>query len=103
MVKSELVQKLCNMYVNIPRANIEKILDIIIFEIIEALYRNEAVEIRGFGRFKSVVRKARIGRNPKNFKTVQIPEKKAIKYKMSKILFRRLNKNFTDNKISATY
>ena len=101
MVKSELVQKLCNMYVNIPRANIEKILDIIIFEIIEALYRNEAVEIRGFGRFKSVVRKARIGRNPKNFKTVQIPEKKAIKWKMSKILFRRLNKNFTDNKISA--
>ena len=103
MVKSELVQKLCNMYVNIPHADIEKILDIIIFEIIEALYRNEAVEIRGFGRFKTVVRKARIGRNPKNFKTVQIPEKKAIKWKMSKILFRRLNKNFTDNKISATY
>ena len=102
MVKSELVQKLCNIYVNIPRADIEKILDIIIFEIIEALYRNEAVEIRGFGRFKTVVRKARIGRNPKNFKTVQIPEKKAIKWKMSNILFRRLNKNFTDNKISAT-
>ena len=103
MVKSELVQKLCNIYVNIPRADIEKILDIIIFEIIEALYRNEAVEIRGFGRFKTVVRKARIGRNPKNFKAVQIAEKKAIKWKMSKILFKRLNKNFTDNKISATY
>ena len=102
MVKSELVQKLCNMDVNIPHADIEKILDIIIFEIIEALYRNEAVEIRGFGRLKTVVRKARIGRNPKNFKTVQIPEKKAIKWKMSNILFRRLNKNFTDNKISAT-
>ena len=102
MVKSELVQKLCNMYVNIPHTDIEKILDIIIFEIIEALYRNEAVEIRGFGRFKTVVRRARIGRNPKNFEAVQIPEKKAIKWKMSKILFRRLNKNFTDNKISAT-
>ena len=102
MVKSELVQKLCNMYVNIPRANIEKILDIIIFEIIEALYRNEAVEIRGFGRFKTVVRKARIGRNPKNSEAVQIQEKKAIRWKMSKILFKRLNKNFTENKISAT-
>ena len=102
MVKSELVQKLCNIYVNIPRSDIEKILDIIIFEIIEALYRNKAVEIRGFGRFKTVVRKARIGRNPKNSKAVQIPEKKVIKWKMSKILFRRLNKNFTGNKISAT-
>ena len=102
MVKSELVQKLCNMHPNILRKDIEKILDIIIFEMIEALYRNEAVEIRGFGRFKTVVRKARIGRNPKNSEAVQIQEKKAIRWKMSKILFKRLNKNFTENKISAT-
>ena len=103
MVKSELVQKLCNMHPNILRRDIEKILDIIIFEMIEALCRNEAVEIRGFGRFKTVIRKARTGRNPKNAKPVQIPSKKAIKWKMSKILFKRLNKNFTENKISATY
>ena len=102
MVKSELMQKLCNMHPNIVRKDIEKILDIIIFEIIEALYRNEAVEIRGFGRFKTVTRKARIGRNPKNSKAVQIPAKKAIKWKMSKVLFKRLNKNFTENKISVT-
>ena len=103
MVKSQLVQQLCNMHPNILRKDIEKILDIIIFEIIEALYRNEAVEIRGFGRFKPVMRKARIGRNPKNSKPVQIPAKKAVKWKMSKILFKRLNKNFTENKISANY
>ena len=103
MVKSELVQKLCNMHPNILRKDIEKILDIVIFEMIEALYRNEAVEIRGFGRFKTVTRKARTGRNPKNSKVIQIPAKKAIKWKMSKILFNRLNKNFTENKISATY
>jgi integration host factor subunit beta len=70
---------------------------------IEALYRNEAVEIRGFGRLKTVMRKARIGRNPKNSKVIQIPAKKAIKWKMSKILFGRLNKNFTENKISVNY
>ena len=102
MVKSELVQKLCNMHPNILRKDIEKILDIIIFEMIEALYRNEAVEIRGFGRLKTVMRKARIGRNPKNSKAVQIPAKKTIKWKMSKILFKRLNKNFAKNKISVT-
>ena len=103
MVKSELVQKLCNKNPNILRKDIEKILDIIIIEMIEALCRNEAVEIRGFGRFKTVMRKASIGRNPKNSKAVQIPAKKAIKWKMSKILFKRLNKNFTENKISANY
>ena len=103
MVKSELVQKLCHMHPNILRKDIEKIVEIIIFEMIEALCRNEAIEIRGWGRIKTVTRKARAGRNPKNFKTIQISEKKAIKWKMSKILFKCLNKNFTENKISVTY
>jgi len=48
-----------------------------------------------------VTRRARIGRNPKNSKVIQIPAKKAIKWKMSRILYNRLNNNFTENKISA--
>ena len=102
MVKSELARKLCDIHSNILRKDIEKIIEIIIFEITEALGRNEAVEIRGFGRFKIVMRKARIGRNPKNSDTLQIPAKKAIKWKMSKVLYNKLNKKFTENKISAT-
>jgi len=102
MVKSKLVQKLYNMYPSISRRDIEKIVNIIIFEIIEALCRNQVVEIRGWGRFKTVIRKARMGRNPKSFKTIPIPQKKAIKWKMSKILYNRLNKDFTENKISNT-
>ena len=103
MVKSELLQKLCNHYPNLLRKDIEKILEIIFLEIFEALYRGENIEIRGFGILKTKLRKARMGRNPKNSELVQIPEKKAIKWKMSKIFFNKLNKNFTDNKISDTY
>jgi len=103
MVKSELVQKLCDTYPNIPRKHIEKILDIIFSEIIEALRRGENIEIRGFGIYKIVQRKSRIGRNPKSSEILEIPAKKAIKWKMSKILFDRLNKNFTENKISDTH
>ena len=101
MVKSELVQKLCNIHPGILRKDIEKIVEIIVSEMIEALCRNESVEIRGWGRIKTTIRKARLGRIPKNSNTIQIPEKKAIKWKMSKILYNRLNKNFTENKISA--
>jgi integration host factor subunit beta len=103
MLKSQLLKKFCNMNPNILRKDLEKIIEIIIFEISESLYRDEPVEIRGFGRFKTVIKKARVGRNPKNAQTLQIPEKKAIKWKMSKTLYNRLNKNFTDNKISDTY
>ena len=81
----------------------EKIFEIIFDEFKNAFNRNENVEIRGFGTYKIIKRKARIGRNPKNSEIVQIPEKKAVKWKMSKALFNRLNKNFTDNKISDSY
>ena len=102
MVRSELIKNLCNIYPNILRGDMEKIVDIIIIEMIEALQRDEAVEIRGWGRFKTLIRKARVGRNPKNSSSVQIPAKKTIKWKMSKILYKKLNKNFTENKISDT-
>ena len=97
MVRSELLQKMCNLYPNILRKDIEKILKTIFFEITEALCRNENIEIRGFGTYKITKRNARIGRNPKNSELVQIPAKKAIKWKMSKTFFNRLNKNFTEN------
>lgn len=92
MVRSELLQQLCNHHPNLLRKDLEKIVDIIFFEMSEALCRGENVEIRGFGIFKTILRKARIGRNPKNSEPVQIPEKKAIKWKMSKKLYRLLNK-----------
>ena len=103
MVKSELVKKLCDMYPNILQKDMERIVELIIFEIIEALSRNEAVELRGFGRFKSVIRKARTGKNPKNSMIVQIPEKKVIRWKMSKNLYNLLNDNFNENKTSTIH
>jgi len=102
MVRSELLQKMRNLHPNILSKDMEKIVSIILAEINDALNRGQNFEARGFGSFKLTIRKARIGRNPKNSEPVQIPEKKAIKWKMSKILYRRLNKNFTENEISAT-
>ena len=103
MVKSELAQKLCNAWPNILRKDMEVLCSLIFREITEALCRGENIEIRGFGTYKITMRKARIGRNPKTEKTIQIHEKKAIKWKMSKTMYKRLNKNFTENNISGNY
>ena len=103
MVRSELLQKMRNLHPNILSRDMEKIFEIIFLEFTKAFCRDENIEIRGFGTYKITTRKARIGRNPKNSQLVQIPEKKAIKWKMSKTFFNRLNKNFTENKISDTY
>ena len=96
MVKSELIQKLCDTHPNILRKDIKKVLEVIFSEITEALCRGENIEIRGFGKYKIANRIARIGRNPKNSKAIQIPAKKAIKWKMSKNLFNRLNNNLVN-------
>ncbi len=103
MVRSELLQKFCNQYPQLLRKDVEKILEIIFFQMSEALSRGENIEIRGFGTYRTIKRKARIGRNPKNSQPVQIPEKNAIRWKMSKTFFNRLNKSFTEDKISDTY
>ena len=103
MVRSELLQKMRNLHPNILSRDMEKIFEIIFLEFTKAFCRDENIEIRGFGTYKIAKRKARIGRNPKNSQLVQIPKKKAIKWKMSKTFFNRLNKNFTENKISDTY
>ena len=103
MVRSELLKKFCNQYPQLLRKDVEKILEIIFFQMSEALSRGESIEIRGFGTYRTIKRKARIGRNPKNSQPVQIPEKNAIRWKMSKTFFNRLNKSFTEDKISDTY
>ena len=91
MVRSELEQELCHMYPNMLRKDIEKIIDIIIKEIIEALCKDRPVEIRGWGMFSPKIQKKRKSRNPKTGQELLIPEKKNIHFKMSKELLDELN------------
>ena len=96
MVRSELLQKMRNLHPNILSKDMEKIFETIFHEFTKALCRDENIEIRGFGKYKTIKRTARVGRNPKNAQAIQIPEKKAIRWKMSKILFNRLNNNLVN-------
>ena len=47
----------------------------------EEVNSNGEVKIAGFGVFKAVTRKARIGRNPSTGETLQLPEKTVVKFK----------------------
>ena len=91
MVKSELIQKLCNLHPNILRKDITKAINIIFDEISSALKNDMKYEIRNYAIFKIKHRKARIARNPKTGEKINTPEKKTIHFKMSKDLFKKLN------------
>jgi len=90
-VKSELIKELKKSYPNFLTRDLGKIVEIIIKEIKETLKRNEGVELRGIGTWRTKVQKASIRRNPRTGEKVNVPKKINIKWKMSKDLFKKLN------------
>ena len=95
MVRSELLKKLCDLYPNIIRRDMEKIFSVIFSAISKALYNSEfgACELRKFGRFSVKIQKARTSRNPKTGEQIQIDAKKKIRFRASSVLLKRLNEN----------
>ena len=93
IVKSKLLKQLSDNYPNLLKKNLEKILDIFLLEIKNALKRGERVELRGFGMWSTHIQKARTSRNPKTGEKVDTPQKKTIHFKMAKEMFNKLNNN----------
>ena len=91
IVKSELLKELKKSYPNFLNKDLSKVIDIILKEIKETLKRNQGVELRGVGTWRTKVQKASIRRNPRTGEKVNVPKKVNIKWKMSKDLFKKLN------------
>ena len=91
IVKSELIKELKKSYPNFLNQDLNKIVEIILVEMKNTLKRDEGVELRNFGTFRTNIQKASLRRNPKTGEKVNVPQKKTIKWKMSKELFKKLN------------
>ena len=91
IVKSKLIKQLKKAYPNFLTQDLGKIIEIILKEIKDTLNRDEGVELRNFGTFRTSIQKPSIRRNPKTGEKVSVPKKKTIKWKMSKYLFKKLN------------
>tara|TARA_Y100001935_G_scaffold211051_1_gene181185 strand:- start:148 stop:441 length:294 start_codon:yes stop_codon:yes gene_type:complete len=91
IVKSKLIKELKKSYPNFLIRDLDKVIEIILKEIKESLNRGERVELRNFGTFRVNIQKASIRRNPKTGEKVNVPDKRTIKWKMSKDLFKKLN------------
>ncbi len=91
VVKSDLIKELAKNYPNFLRKDLVKTLDILIYELKEALKRNERVELRDIITIETRVQRARVSRNPKTNEKVNTPEKKAILFKSSKEWLKKIN------------
>ena len=91
IVKSKLLKQLSDSYPNFLKKDLKKFTNIILSEIKQSLKRGDRVELRGFGVFSTNIQKASIRRNPRTGEKVNVSEKRTIKWKMSKDLFKKLN------------
>ena len=95
MIKSELIQRISQGNQHLFHKDIERIVNIILEEIIDALARGDRVELRGFGAFTVKHRAPRVGRNPRTGAAVKVEEKHVPFFKTGRELRDRLNAGFT--------
>ncbi|MFI0396088.1 integration host factor subunit beta [Paracoccus jiaweipingae] len=91
MIRSELIQKIAEENPHLFQRDVEKIVNTVFEEIIDAMARGDRVELRGFGAFSVKKRDARQGRNPRTGETVSVEEKHVPFFKTGKLLRDRLN------------
>ena len=91
MIRSELIQKISETNPHLFQRDVERIVNTIFEEIIEAMARGDRVELRGFGAFSVKKRDARAGRNPRTGESVSVDQKHVPFFKTGKLLRDRLN------------
>ncbi|MET0336345.1 integration host factor subunit beta [Caulobacter sp. 73W] len=91
MIKSEMIAKLAGENPHLTQKDIERVVGVILDQMIVALEKGGRVELRGFGAFSVRSRPARSGRNPRTGETVEVRAKHVPFFKSGKELRARLN------------
>jgi integration host factor subunit beta len=90
MTKAELVEEVARV-AELTKKHSEVIVNTVFDSIIEALQKDEKIELRGFGSFRIRQRRSRQGRNPKTGDKVDVPAKKIPYFKPGKELKELIN------------
>ncbi|MFO7895944.1 MAG: HU family DNA-binding protein [Candidatus Cloacimonadales bacterium] len=83
MTKADLV-KVVSAETGIIRKDVALAIDAFLDSVKDSMKEGKHIEIRGFGTYKLKVRKARIGRNPKTEKKVDVPARVVPTFKFSR-------------------
>ena len=91
MIKSELNDRLSAENPHLTHKEVERVVNVVLDQMVQAMAAGGRVELRGFGAFSVRDRPARSGRNPRTGETVEVPAKSVPFFKSGKELRERLN------------
>jgi nucleoid DNA-binding protein len=102
LTKREIVMKIATD-TGLTQAEVFNVVQMTFDAITQTLAKNDRVELRDFGVFEAVVRKARVGRNPNNPEIdVLIPRRAMVKFKAGKTMREKVLKLPTKAKQTKT-
>jgi integration host factor subunit beta len=91
MTRSDLVERISEIYPFMHIRNVEKVVSIVMDSIVQTLKDGGRVELRGFGSFSVREREESEGRNPKTGEKVKIPAKRVPFFKAGRQLKNLVN------------
>jgi integration host factor subunit beta len=93
MIKSELIAALASENPHLTQKDIERVVGVILEQMIEALEGGGRVELRGFGVFSVKHRPAHSGRNPRTGVPVAVDKRSVPFFKSGREMRQRLNRS----------
>jgi integration host factor subunit beta len=92
VTKKELVDRIAQS-TQTSHVLVKSVIQHFLDEIVAELVEGNRLEFRDFGVFETRIRAARKAQNPKTLERVQVPAKRAVKFKMGRIMKQTLGNN----------
>jgi len=93
MTKSQLIEAIV-LKKQLPKNLATKVVESIFEEMSATLCSGDRIEFRGFGSFYIKEYQPYKARNPRTGEQVKVPPRKRIRFRMSDLIFKRLNDSF---------
>ena len=91
IVKSKIIKQLADNYPNFLKKDLLKLFDIVFGDMKDSLKNGSRVELRDIFTLDPKTQRPRTSRNPKTNEIIEVPEKKSIRFRMSKKWIKRIN------------
>lgn len=90
VTKKDLIDRISEA-TRCKRAEVKRVVQAFLDEIITELGRGNRLEFRDFGVLETKERAPRVAQNPKTLQRVDVPAKKTVKFKVGRLLKERLD------------
>ena len=100
VTKRELVQRIAEK-TGVQQISAKEVIQSFLDEIINELAKGNRLEFRDFGVFEPKSKAQRVARNPRTGDKVEVPEKTTVKFKVGRLMKKRIQKEEANSRAAG--